>query len=177
MDYIVNLKTWIVNILEDFLTRPTTRLQCFSYYFSAVYPHWQHNKWIVSLDKHSGKMLAKQCWHLKFIASIKVLWVFCIFKRMSKQFLFLYSMLIPFTENLEINSVMRSSATVHPGLIPSFDGSDAASCRKPSHPSREVTCPQHSCLPVAFPSLQCLAGHWATAWPVAVFGEWVTQAC
>lgn len=83
------------------------------------------------------KMLAKQCWHLKFIASIKVLWVFCIFKRMSKQFLFLYSMLIPFTENLEMIRVMRSSATVHPGLVPSCDGSDAASCRKPStHPER-----------------------------------------
>ena len=98
------------------------------------------------------KMLAKQCW-LKFIASIKVLWVFRIFKRMSKRFLFLYSMLIPFTENTEIIGVMRSSATVHPGLIPSCDGSDATSYRKPSHPSREVTCPQHSCFPVAFPSL------------------------
>ena len=65
------------------------------------------------------KVLAKQCWHLKCIASIKVLWVFCIFKRMSKQFLFLYSRLIPFTENLEMIRVMRSSATVHPGLIPS----------------------------------------------------------
>ena len=98
------------------------------------------------------KMLAKQCW-LKFIASIKVLWVFRIFKRISKRFLFLYSMLIPFTENTEIIGVMRSSATVHPGLIPSCDGSDATSYRKPSHPSREVTCPQHSCFPVAFPSL------------------------
>ena len=96
------------------------------------------------------KMLAKQCW-LKFVASIKVLWVFCIFKRMSKQFLCLYSMLIPFTKNTEIIRAMRSSATVHPGLIPSCDGSDATSCRKPSHPSREVMCPQHSCFPCCLP--------------------------